>query len=107
MWIQNIFDKVPKNLKEELFESIAENNHFKLERIISEAHSSPPGYWYDQHKNEFVLLLQGSAQLSFQDDKSIILNPGDYLFIPAHTKHRVEWTDDKEKTIWLALHYGD
>jgi quercetin dioxygenase-like cupin family protein len=32
------------------------------------------------------------------------LKPGDYLFIPAHTRHHVAWTDGKEKTVWLAIH---
>jgi cupin 2 domain-containing protein len=34
-----------------------------------------------------------------------VLHPGDHVVIPAHRRHRVEWTDSTEKTIWLALHY--
>ncbi|MFC2133470.1 cupin domain-containing protein [Bacteroidota bacterium] len=105
MKVENIFDAIPNNIKEEVFENIIENDKFKLERIISEAHASPPDFWYDQNKNEFVMLLKGSAQLSFREGRNIILKPGDYLIIPAHTEHRVDWTDDSEKTVWLALHY--
>ena len=25
--------------------------------------------------------------------------------IPAHRRHRVEWTDPEAPTVWLALHY--
>lgn len=103
--INNIFANIPADLKAEVFEPLIEESNFKLERIISEAHSSPPGYWYDQEKNEFVLLLQGSAELSFENEDSIILRQGDYLIIPAHKKHRVKWTDETTQTIWLALHY--
>ena len=34
-----------------------------------------------------------------------VLRPGDYLLIPAHCRHRVEWTDPEQKTVWLALHF--
>jgi cupin 2 domain-containing protein len=35
-----------------------------------------------------------------------IAAPGDFVNIPAHTKHRVEWTTPDEPTIWLAVRYG-
>lgn len=103
--MNNIFKNIPTDLKEELFESLIENEAFKLERIISVAHASPPDFWYDQDKREFIILLQGNAQLSFQDGERIILNPGDYIIIEQHRKHRVDWTSATEKTVWLALHY--
>lgn len=102
---ENIFDAIPDDIKKEVFENIIENDKFKLERIISEAHASPPEFWYDQDKNEFVMLLKGSAQISFREGRNIILKPGDYIIIPANTEHRVDWTDEAEITIWLALHY--
>jgi len=33
------------------------------------------------------------------------MSPGDYINIPAHTKHRVAWTTPDGPTIWLAVHY--
>ncbi len=101
----NIYGNIPDKLKEELFERIIENENLKLERIVSDNHSTKENFWYDQEKNEFVLLLKGSAQLKFDDGKDTTLLPGDYLVIPAHKKHRVEKTSSKEKTFWLALHY--
>jgi cupin 2 domain-containing protein len=102
----NIFSEIPHDLPDELFEDIVVTGDVKIERILSEAHSSRPGFWYDQEKNEWVILLRGSAKLSFEDaEETIILKPGDWLNIPAHRKHRVEWTDPNEKTIWLAVHY--
>ena len=73
-----------------------------------EAHgqASPAGFWYDQDQHEWVSVLQGAARLRFED-QTIELKPGDFVNIPAHKKHRVEWTTPDEPTIWLAVHYGD
>jgi len=77
-----------------------------VERIVSHGHCSPDGFWYDQDENEWVILLKGSAGLRFEDQDSVlVLNPGDYLHINGHQRHRVEWTDPKQETIWLAVYY--
>ena len=56
--------------------------------------------------NECVVLLSGSAGLLFEDKAELcVMHPGDYVHIPAHRRHRVEWTDPEQKTVWLALHY--
>ena len=52
------------------------------------------------------LRAEGAARLRFED-RTIEMNPGDFVNIPAHEKHRVEWTTPEEPTIWLAVHYGD
>ena len=103
--VNNIRDGVPEKLNAEFFEDIITGKNFKLERIISEGHSSPKDFWYDQDKNEFVFLVAGSAELVYDDGRKFILQEGDYLNIPAHQKHRVEKTNGKQKTYWLALHY--
>ena len=72
------------------------------------SHASPEGFWYDQEWHEFVLLLSGRAQVAFADGTlPVDLAPGDWLDIPAHRKHRVEWTDPKQNSVWLAVHYRD
>ncbi len=104
--MKNIFSNIPDNLPDELFEDILKTDKFRIERIISDGHSSPTGYWYDQETNEWVILLKGSARLLFEGhDDVITLNTGDYVNIPAHTRHRVEWTAPNQKTVWLAIHY--
>ena len=103
---ENIFENIPAELPDELFEVLLEGANFKLERIVSYGHSSPEGFWYDQEQNEWVLVLQGYACLSFEgEDEPMLLSAGDYLNIPAHVKHRVEWTDEDHETVWLAVHY--
>ena len=106
--MENIFKDIPSGLPDELVERIAGDAEkgIIIERIISRRHASPPGFWYDQDKNEFVIVLKGKAGLLFKDrDKLIEMSPGDYIEIPAHRLHRVEWTSAEEETIWLAIHY--
>ena len=101
----NIFAQIPEQLPEELFECIIKQDNIVIERIVSNGHISPVGQWYDQARDEWVILLQGKATLLFEKDQNLIsLAPGDYLLIPAHTRHRVEWTLPDFNTIWLAVH---
>ncbi len=101
----NIFASIPKNLKEELFEEIISNEDVKIERIISWGHCSAKDEWYDQEKNEWVILLQGEAVLSFENEDDVRLKNGDYINIPAHKKHKVSWTLPNSETIWLCIFY--
>ena len=103
---KNIFGKIPTSLTNEYFENILQNASFKLERIVSMAHATSQGEWYDQDKNEWVMLLSGSAALRLEEgNQLIVLEPGDHVLLPAHCRHRVEWTARGTKTVWLALHY--
>jgi len=103
---KNIFEDIPVNMTEELVEIVSETDRIRIERIVSRAHSSSPNFWYDQEKNEYVIILKGKARLAFENrDDVIVMGPGDYLDIPAHIRHRVEWTDPAEDTIWLAVYY--
>jgi cupin 2 domain-containing protein len=102
---QNIFSNIPHTPEKELFEFLIKNNTVTIERIVSNGQKSPESGWYDQEKNEWVIVLKGKAILSFEDKTSVHLNEGDFINIPAHKKHRVAWTDPDNETIWLAVHY--
>jgi cupin 2 domain-containing protein len=105
---RNLFEEIPGELPEELIDVLAESERVKIERIISEGHASPEGFWYDQEQDEWVLLISGSAALSIEKEagiEAVELTPGDHLLIPAHQRHRVESTSESEKTIWLAVHF--
>ena len=104
--MNNIFNLPPSLPNRELFESIVSNDNILIERIISTGQTTPLGEWYDQDRDEWVILLQGKAVLSYEDGSQIELQAGDYLFIPAHQKHRVESTSTEPPCIWLAIH-GD
>lgn len=101
----NLFADVPAVIADEIFEPLVETPSLKLERIVSAARATPRDAWYDQDRDEWVLLLSGSAALRFDGEgEPLVLRPGDHVLIPAHRRHRVAWTE--EKTVWLALHYG-
>ena len=102
---QSIYAAIPQSLPEEIFETIAASDNVRIERIVSLGHTSPQSGWYDQDKNEWVLVLKGEAVLNFEDEPAICLKSGEYLNIPAHKKHKVQWTDPETETIWLAVHY--
>lgn len=104
--ITNLFTDVPANLPDELLATLLEANNLRIERIVSHGHASPEGFWYDQDENEWVILLKGAARLRFNDNV-MELKPGDFVNIPAHKKHRVEWATPNEPTIWLAVFYKD
>ena len=102
----SLFEGIPDKFSEEFFETLCSGDNVTIERIVSKGHASPEGFWYDQDKNEFVLVAKGRAGLRIEDkDDIVVLAAGDYLNIPAHVRHRVEWTDAGCKTIWLAVHY--
>jgi cupin 2 domain-containing protein len=104
---KNLFDNLPKAQKDELFEEILSTENIRVERIISDGQKSPAGFWYDQEENEFVVLMQGSAVIEFEDGETVNLKAGDYLYLPAKMKHRINYTDEKIKTVWLALFFNN
>lgn len=76
----------------------------RIERIVSRGHRSPDDFWYDQDELEWVLLVSGRARLQLEGQTDLIeLTAGDYLEIPAHLKHRLQWTDPNQDTVWLAV----
>ena len=102
----NLFSNLPGHLPDELFTTLLEAKNLRIERIVSQGHCSPEGFWYDQNQHEWVLVLQGAAQLTIEGETKE-LKPGDSLNIPAHQKHRVDWTIPVEPTIWLAVFYDE
>jgi len=103
--VSNLFADLPQPLPEELFNTLLQAGDVRIERIVSHGHASPAEFWYDQDQGEWVIVLKGAARLQFEDSL-IELAPGDFLNIPAHQKHRVDWTTPDEPTIWLAVFYG-
>lgn len=100
-----MFQQIPTDLSEEIFETLARSGRVTIERIISAGQSSPKSGWYDQERDEWVVVLKGSATISFDDGSGVDLDEGDYLNIPAHRRHRVARTSADPHTIWLAIHY--
>lgn len=104
----NLFADLPTSLTEEFVNVLAENPQVRIERIVSTGQFTKPGFWYDQDEHEWVVVLKGHARLLFDDeDEPINMLPGDHVLIPAHRRHRVEWTTPDEATVWLAVFYSN
>ncbi|HUT49282.1 MAG TPA: cupin domain-containing protein [Alphaproteobacteria bacterium] len=102
----NLFQDLPEGLGEEAMETLVSRGGMRLVRIVSTGQATADGAWYDQTDWEWVVLLKGSAGLRFAGEaEARALAPGDFVHIPAHARHRVEWTAADEPTVWLALHY--
>jgi cupin 2 domain-containing protein len=102
----NLFDAAPGGRPEaEEITALAEGAGARIERIVSHGQASPPGFWYDQDRPEWVTLLQGEAAVEFADGATVRLRPGDHLTIAAHARHRVAWTSSAPPAVWLAVHY--
>ena len=102
----NLFTDLPTILPDELLTTLLNAANIRIERIVSHGHASPEGFWYDQDEHEWVIVLKGAARLQFEYS-NVDMKPGDFVKIPAHKKHRVEWTTPGEPTIWLAVFYRD
>ena len=104
---ENLLADLPAGGPDEVFTSILSAPGVVVERIVSTGQASPPGFFYDQPQDEWVLVLAGHAELRFADEPGPRrLGPGDHLLIPARRRHRVERTDREPPTVWLAVHLG-
>lgn len=103
----NLFAELATAAGQERHDPLLSGPNLRIARIVS-----PPGYadapdaWYDQDDDEWVTLLSGAAGLRFADEAAPrVLRVGDHLTIPAHLRHRVEWTDPSQPTVWLAVYH--
>ena len=104
--IGNIFAGLPSAAAGEVFATIAGSADVRIERIVSRGQATADGEWLVQDRDEWVLLLAGSAVLTFEGDpQAREISAGDHLLIPAGCRHRVEWTDPERETVWLAVHF--
>jgi len=102
----NIFEKNFQNESgDEIFENIYADKKIKIERIISTGQITPENEWLSDKQPEWVILLQGNAIIMLESKEEVLLDKGDYLFIPAGVKHRVEYTSSEPESIWLAFHF--
>jgi cupin 2 domain-containing protein len=104
----NLFAAIAQRAAEEEFTTLLANDSVRIERIVSHGHVTPDGTWYDQEWAEWVLVVQGAAELLFEHEGAPrVLRAGDYVHIPPHARHRVTATDPDRPTVWLALHFRE
>ena len=102
----NLFADLRQQMPDALITTLLEAANIRIERIVSHGQASPEGFWYDQDQHEWVIVLKGAARLRFEDG-IVEMKPGNFINIPAHQKHRVEWTSPGEPTIWMTVYYGN
>lgn len=121
----NVYDSLPPlGSAEEEFLELVSGRKAKLQRIVTTGQTSDS--WYDQDDDELCLVLRGSAKLSFasaftlrqgrtvdealkstnseEGEGEVKLKEGNWIFIPAHCRHKVSWTPKDRQVVWLALH---
>jgi len=103
----NLLSDLPPPSASEHVDALVSLAGTRIERIVSTGQASPPGFWHDQDGPEWVLVLAGSAGLLIEGEaRPRTMMAGDHALIPAHARHRVEWTDPTVPTIWLAVYGG-
>ncbi len=103
----NLFSAIPVGSdKDESFTELLGRPGLRIERILSTGQASPPGFWYVQPDGEWGLLVAGAPHLMLEGEtQPRELKPGDWIDLPPHCRHRIEWTATDQQTIWLAVHY--
>lgn len=99
--ILNLLTPLPAASTDEHFQTLLARPGVRLERIVSDGQISPPGFWYAQDDDEWIIVLKGEGTVEYEDGQQFALTAGDSLLIPAHCRHRVAYT--AVRTVWLAL----
>ncbi|PLK50457.1 cupin domain-containing protein [Uliginosibacterium sp. TH139] len=97
----NLLNELPLATEVEHFQTLLTRPGLRIERIVSDGQVSPPGFWYEQAEDEWLLLLAGQTVLEYEDGQQVALVMGDTLLIPAACRHRVVFT--APRSVWLAV----
>ncbi|MFN3231872.1 MAG: cupin domain-containing protein [Alphaproteobacteria bacterium] len=85
---------------------LAKGRGIRILRIVSTGQADPSDRWQNPEDDEWVVLLSGSAGLLFEEGhRRYTMKPGDWCHIPAGTRHRVEFTDPDDPSVWIAVHF--
>jgi len=95
----NLYDYQQPPSGDETFTELFKNEKVVISSIAS--NTLEEGGWYEQEEDEWLVLLEGEALLSV-DDETLSLKRGDTLFIPAFQLHRVIKTSSD--ALWLTVH---
>ena len=99
-------DLPARPLADEVVDPLVEREGLRIERIVSTGQTTRQGQWYDEETGEWVLVVAGAARLRIEGEATDReLGEGDWIFLPAHCRHRVTWTRAEPPTVWLAIHF--
>ena len=101
---RSLLSPLPDACAGEVTERLLTARGVRMERIVSFGQTTPAGEWYDQQEAEWVMLIAGRARLAIEgENPERELRAGDTIYLPAHCRHRVTWTDPQQPTVWLTL----
>ena len=101
----NLFANLAERAMREEVAVLAETAGGRIERIVSTGQASRPDFGTIRPRRSGWSFFPGAqAYASKPSPSPRVLAPGDWLEIPAHARHRVEWTDAERPTVWLAVH---
>jgi len=97
----NLFTPNLDNAKEEQFDTLFQNASIHIEKITSNGQVS--SQWYEQDRDEWVVLIEGEGKLLFENGSEVSLKKGEHVYIPKMQKHKVIYTSSP--ALWLAVHF--
>ena len=121
----NIFDLKDLSANEEIIKILFKNENVKIEKIISTGQTTD---WQESNKNEFVILVQGNAEIEYYDnricenknfktnenimknlkntnDMKLQLGKGDIILIKKGERHRVSYTSKNPCCVWICIFF--
>ena len=121
----NIFDLKDLSVNEEIIKILFKNENVKIEKIISTGQTTD---WQESNKNEFVILVQGNAEIEYYDnricenknfktnenimknlkntnDMKLQLGKGDVILIKKGERHRVSYTSKNPCCVWICIFF--
>lgn len=116
----NIFDLKDLSERKEVVKILTENENVKIEKIISTGQVTD---WQESDKNEFVILVQGNAEIEYYENKNLKTNEniiknkkntndmklqlgkGDTVLIKKGERHRVSYTSKNPCCIWICIFF--
>ena len=100
--MENLFCSKGASLEHEVFFDLLCQKNVRIEKILSMGQISTE--WYDQDEDEWVCVLEGEAELTYEDGSRQSLGAGDHVFLPAHKRHKVSYTS--KPCVWLCVFIG-
>lgn len=90
-------------MKKEVIEELLHRDGMTLEKITSFGDKSPDGFWYEDCRAEWVMVVKGVGEIDFEDGEHVRLCSGEYYLIESMRRHRVSYTSND--CVWIALYH--
>ena len=100
--MNNLFTPNVQDTNKEVFDTLLQTSQIQIEKITSHGQTSEK--WYEQDRDEWVVLIEGEGKLLFEDGSEVRLKKGEHIHIPCMKRHKVTYTSSP--AIWLAIYFN-